>query len=160
MTIIQNNLSAILRIYNNHREIHTETLDSLCKETYELILTAFPWANITPTLHKLLSHCTELIRDCNDGYGLKEYSEEEVEACNKLIRRSREHFARKNSFTTNVKDVFIRLVGQSDPLLSSYRRTLVCKSCGEIGHTWNRKCKGDQKLHINELALVYLKIPI
>ena len=23
---------------------------------------------------KLLAHCTELIRDCNDGYGSKEYS--------------------------------------------------------------------------------------
>ena len=28
ITIIQNNLSAILRIYNSHREIHTDTLDS------------------------------------------------------------------------------------------------------------------------------------
>ena len=32
------------------------------------LLTAFTRANITPTLHKLLAHCTELIRDCNDGY--------------------------------------------------------------------------------------------
>ena len=86
---------ALLRIYNSSHEIDTEKLETLAKETYELIITAFPWANITP-LHRLLAHCTELIRDCNDGYGLKEYSEEAVEACNKLIRRFREQLSRKN----------------------------------------------------------------
>ena len=90
LVLIQNNLSAILRIYNSSHEIDTEKLETLAKETYELIITTFPWANITP-LHKLLAHCTELIRDCNDGYGLKECLEEAVEACNKLIRRFREH---------------------------------------------------------------------
>ena len=34
-------------------------------------MTAFPWANITPSLHKLLAHCIELIRDCDEAYGLK-----------------------------------------------------------------------------------------
>ena len=55
---------------------------------------AFPWANITHTLHKLLAHCTELIRNCNDGFGLKEISEEAIEACNKLIRKYRANLAR------------------------------------------------------------------
>ena len=34
---------------------------------------------------KLLAHCIELILDCSDCYGSKEYSEEAVEACDKLI---------------------------------------------------------------------------
>ena len=70
--------------------------------------------------HKILAHCTELIRDCNDGYGLKEYSEEAVEACNKLIRRYREHLSRKYSVSLNIRDVFVRILGQSDPLFSSF----------------------------------------
>ena len=86
---------------------------------------------MTPSLHKLLAHCTELIRDCNDGYGLKEYSEEAIGSCNKLIRRYREHLSRKNSFTPSIKYVFTRLLCQSDPLLSSYRRILICKHCGK-----------------------------
>ena len=48
----------------------TEKMDVLCKQTYVLILTAFPWASIIPSLHNILAHSTELIRDCNDGYGL------------------------------------------------------------------------------------------
>ena len=96
---IQNNLFAILRTFSCSREINTDALDIICRETYEFILLQFPWANITPSLHKLLAHCTELIRDCNDGYGLKDFSEEAVESCNKLIRRYREHLARKKFYT-------------------------------------------------------------
>ena len=154
ISVIQNNLSAILRIYNCSHEIQTDKLESLSKETYELILTSFPWANITPSLHKLLAHCTELIRECNNGYGLKEYSEEALESCNKLIRRFREHLSRKNSFTSNIRDVFTRLLSQSDPVLSSYRRTLVCKTCGEIGHIRNEKCKGKRMPSLDQEQLV------
>ena len=53
-----------------------------------------------------LSACTELIRDCNDGIVLKEFSEEAVEACNKLIRRYREHLSRKNSFSLHQRRVY------------------------------------------------------
>ena len=119
------NRSVILRVFNSSQEVESEKMDVLCKQTYELILTAFPWASIPPSLHKILAHSTELIRDCNDGNGQKEYSEEAVEACNKLIRRYREHLSRKNSFSLNIRDVFVRLLSQSDPLFSSYRRVLV-----------------------------------
>ena len=46
LVLIQNNLSEILRIYNSSHEIDTEKLETLAKETYELIITTFPWACI------------------------------------------------------------------------------------------------------------------
>ena len=140
ISIVHSNISAILRVYNSSQAVETEILDALCKDTYELIVVTFPWANITPTLHKLLAHCTELIHDCNQGYGLKEYSEEAVEACNKLIRKYRDHLARKSSFSLNVRDIFIRLLCQSDPILRSLRRTLICSNCGELGHSCRTNC--------------------
>ena len=45
-------ISAILRIFNSDRKVNTNELGKLCKGTYLLILESFPWANITPTLHK------------------------------------------------------------------------------------------------------------
>ena len=148
------NLSVILRIFNSNQEVETDKLDILCKQTYELILTTFPWASITPSLHKILAHCTELIRDCNGGYGLKEYSEEGLEACNKLIRRYRKHLSRRNSFSLNIRDVFVRLLSQSDPLFSSYRKVLVCKHCGEIGHIRREKCKGNEEALVDQEKLL------
>ena len=80
--LIHLNLSSILRVFNCGQAIDTDKLDNICKYTYEFIVVEFPWVNVTPSLHKLLEHCVELIQSCNDGYGMKQYSEEALEACN------------------------------------------------------------------------------
>ena len=92
------------------------------------------------TLHKLLAHSEELIRDTNSGYGLKSFSEEGTESCNELIRKYRENLSRKSSFEGNIIDVFVRLVSQSDPVLIGYRKNLFCERCGQSGHTMRTKC--------------------
>ncbi|KAI6658910.1 hypothetical protein LOD99_10903 [Oopsacas minuta] len=114
-------------------------------------------ANVTPSLHRLLAHSTELIRDCNGGFGLKNFSEEAVEACNKLIRIYREHLARKMSFTTNSRDIFVHRLSQSDPVLIGFRNVLKRKECEGIGHTCRLKCTNllhqtiDQDILFNSL---------
>ena len=72
-----------------------------------------------------------------------------MEACNKLIRKYREHLARKISFTANCKDIFVSLLSQSDPILQKYIPLLQCKECGEIGHTCRLKC-GNRQSFPNE----------
>ena len=99
----------------------TERLGEICRETYQCILTNFSWVHITPTLHKLLPHAPQIISDYNEGFGLEDLSEEGIEACNKLIRRYRERLSRKFSLEDNIKDVFVRLISQSDPIQKSYR---------------------------------------
>ena len=84
----------------------------MCSDTYELIIDTFPWARITPTLHKVLAHSAQLIEDYNGGRGLRSLSEEGLKACHKHIRRYREQLARKFSFKTNIQDIFIRLLSQ------------------------------------------------
>ena len=115
----------------------TVELGKVCKDTYLLILESFPWASITPTLHKLLAHSEELIRESSSGFGLREFSEEGTEAWNKLVRKYRETLARKE---TNIMDIFVRLASQSDPVSVSYRRCLICERCGQSGHSSRSKC--------------------
>ena len=88
-------LSAILKIFNSNQLVNTSDFGNLCKETYLLVLDSFLWASITPTLCKLLAHSEELIRESNSGYGLKCFSEEGTESCNKLVPRYREICQRK-----------------------------------------------------------------
>ena len=145
---VHTQLSAILRIFNSSQLINTADLGKLCKETYLLVLDSFPWASITPTLHKLLAHSEELIRDSNSGYGLKSLSEEGTESCNKLFRKYRENLSRKNNFESNIIDIFVRLSSQSDPVLVSYRRNLFCARCGQSGHTERMKCKIESQQNI------------
>ena len=63
------------------------------------------------------------------------FSEEGSEACNKLIRKYKEHLARKTSFEDNISDIFIRLAPESDPGLLEIRSKFRSKRCGEEGHT-------------------------
>ena len=137
---IHTQLSAILRIVNSDREINTQEFGILCTNTYLFILDYFPWASITPMLHKLLAHSEEILREVNNGCGLKSFSEEGSEACNKLLRKYRENLARKTSFADNTTDIFVRFASESDPVLLTYRSTLFCSKCGEYGHTKRAKC--------------------
>ncbi|KAI6656124.1 hypothetical protein LOD99_1457 [Oopsacas minuta] len=68
-------------------------------------------------MYKLLAHAASIISDYNDGYGLEQLSEEGLESSNKLLRRFRERLSRKFSFEENLKDVFSRIICQSDPIL-------------------------------------------
>ena len=140
-------MSAILRIINSDRKIYTENFGDLCTNTYLLILDSFPWVGITPTLHRVLAHSEEILKDLNFGHGLKCFSEEGSEACNKLIRKYRENLARKCSFEDNVVDIFVRLASESDPVLNQFRSKLVCERCGEHGHTKRAKCFTNTSLH-------------
>ena len=45
---------------------------------------------------------------------MKAFSEEGLESCNKYIRRYREILARKTNFEDNIRDVFVRLLCQSN----------------------------------------------
>ncbi|KAI6650612.1 hypothetical protein LOD99_7662 [Oopsacas minuta] len=74
---LHNNLSVLLRIFNCNHTVDTDKLNSLCKDTYESILSNFPWTNVTPSLHRILAHSTELIPDCNGGFGLKNFSKKQ-----------------------------------------------------------------------------------
>ena len=86
------------------------------------MLDSFPWASITPTLHKLLEHSEQLIRETNSDYGFKSFSEEGTESCHKFIRNYRENLSRKNSFESKIIDIFVSLASQSDAVLVGYRR--------------------------------------
>ena len=104
-TTLHTNLAVILRIYNSDKIINEESFEIICKDTYQLILDHYPWANVTPTLHKILAHSVELMVRYNEGRGMKAFSEEGLESCNKYIRRYREILARKTNFEDNIRDV-------------------------------------------------------
>ncbi|KAI6659522.1 hypothetical protein LOD99_14447 [Oopsacas minuta] len=151
---IHTQASAIFRVFNSSHKANILELGKLCKDTYLVILGSFPWASMTPTLHKLLAHFEELIRESNSSYGLKAFSEEGTESCNKLVRKYRENLARKVSFETKIIDIFVRLTSQSDPTLVNYRRILTCERCGQSEHTTRSKCcntMNNQKTSIRTL---------
>ena len=64
----------------------------LTTEISLLIVKKLPWVEITPTLHGLLHHSSELIH-LNGGWSLGTLSEEALESINKYVRRYLEQYA-------------------------------------------------------------------
>ena len=138
-------LGAILRIYNSSKRVNTEELANVCSNTYLSILREFPWANISPTLHKLLPHAPEIISKLNEGHGLEHLSEEGLEASNKYVRRYRDRLARKFSFEENLKDIFVRMISHSDPILLTNRKFAIRKPPS------SQELKSNQDIFVNTL---------
>jgi hypothetical protein len=101
--------SIILRVVSSkERQIDSDSFEQYCNETYSFLAESFPWASIPTSVHRLLGHSAEKIR-LNSDFGLGKYSEEGLEALHKLVRRFREHCARKNSLEANLQDTFMHL---------------------------------------------------
>ena len=80
--------TAVKVINSQKRKVNIEKLRDLTKDVNLKIVEHFPWAIISPSVHRILGHAWERIQ-YNDGYGLGNVREEGLEALNKWIRRFR-----------------------------------------------------------------------
>ena len=117
-------LSAAVKIINSQkRRVNTEKLRELTLEVYLKIVQCFPWAVISPSVHRILAHGWEVIQ-LNQGFGLGDLSEEGLEALNKLIREMRCHGSRKDSTVNNFTDTFNHLWDRSRPTIVEMEREI------------------------------------
>ena len=84
VTEIHTYLGAISRVYNSGMQIDTEELSGVCRKIYLLGLNTFPWVNISPKLHKVLAHSSDIISTLNNGLGLEMLSEEGLESSEQI----------------------------------------------------------------------------
>ena len=142
------NCSVILRIINSNEKVNVEEFELLCRKTNLILIDHFSFMNITPTVHAVLAHSPDIIRN-NKGIGLNCHSEEGSEGAHKVIRHVREHGARKMTLELNLKDTFRKMWFMSDPTIRSMKRKLICSHCEEVGHTV-RSCPEVKQVGKNE----------
>ena len=141
-----------IRVYTGKDEVRVQKYKDFCLDTYMLILSNFnndkdkKWIQIRPTVHSLLAHTWELIKE-NKETGLGEYTEGPLENNNKFLRFNRQFLARKFSQKANLTDCLTRAWNISDPLVRAIEPMKLCNSCGKTGHyTVSCHLKGvDQK---------------
>ena len=100
--------------------INLDRYSTECQKLYLMFLTELWSVNITPTLHKLLAHATDIF-EANDGYGLKKLLEEGPETVNKHVRQFRTNLARERNQQCNLTDVLNWLWIGRDPMIYSVR---------------------------------------
>ena len=117
-------LCAAVKVINSQKRlINTDKLRELTKEVNVKIVQCFPWAAISPSVHRILAHSWQVI-EMNGGYGLGDMSEEGLEALNKLIREMRNHGSRKDSTVHNFTDTFNHLWDRSRPTIVEMDREI------------------------------------
>ncbi len=115
-------LCAIIRVLNSqHRAINLNHYHQLCSSVDLKIVETFPWAVLSPSLHRVLAHSWERV-EMNELKGLGSESEEGSEAQNKFIWYMRIHGARKTSTEDNFHDTWSRLWRRSSPLVINLDR--------------------------------------
>lgn len=111
------NLQTILISLASQLPLDIVKFERLCNETAELYVEKYFWAPMTPTLHKILIHGADIVRNMPLPVG--QMSEEAAEARNKILREYRLRHSRRSSRLNNLTDVFHRLLDSSDPVVSS-----------------------------------------
>jgi hypothetical protein len=115
-------LSAIIRVLNSqHQTINLSRYKDLCTSVHLKICENFPWAVISPSIHRVLAHSWEKI-ELNEMKGLGCESEEALESQNKFVRYLRAHGARKTSTEENFQDTWNHLWRRSSPIVTELDR--------------------------------------
>lgn len=111
--------SVILNTLNCSYKINASRFGQYAYETAEMIIELYPWYPMSPTVHKILMHSEEVIKNFLLPIGM--LGEDAQESQHKDLRYYREHNTRKISrYHTNL-DLFHTLLLSSDPLISSIR---------------------------------------
>lgn len=77
----------------------------------------YGWFNFSPTVHKILIHGQEFMKNSIPPVGV--LSEEPLEGGHKDFKSFRTNYSRKNSRIDNMTDIFNRLMITSDPFVVS-----------------------------------------
>jgi hypothetical protein len=94
------------------------------------LVSTFPWAPVTPSMHKIYAHAAESIEE-NDNFSLGQLSEGPLEAQHKNLRRISAQNARTTSVKDNLVDTFNKMWYRSDYVIRSHRPQ-VCERVSEI----------------------------
>lgn len=103
------------------RDIDPEKFSKFALETYNHFVKQYPWFKMPSSVHKILLHGADVIK--NNIMAIGKLTEEASEARNKDFRRYREHNTRKHSRVESNRDLLNALLVSSDPLLSNMRPT-------------------------------------
>ena len=98
-------LNVINRVMSSDSVVKIMAFRSYCLDTYTMILTNFPTASVSETLHRLLSHTWEFMI-LNENCGLLRSGEGGSESMHHVERTNRQYGSRKVSLMKGNEDTF------------------------------------------------------
>lgn len=111
--------SSILKAMSSGYNINPSKFRDYALDTAKLLIEKYPWYYLPPSVHKVLLHAPEIIKNCL--VSIRELSEEAAEAKNKDIKLFRMRHTRKISRVLTNTDLLNRLLLSSDPFITGQR---------------------------------------
>lgn len=119
-------VNIILMAVNSKQNINGSKFGVYAEEISKLLVTLYPWKDMTPTVHKVLCHGKIIIE--SNILPLGELTEEAQEARNRDFKHVQLFSSRKCSRQSQNEDIFNYLLLSSDPVLSSMRKRWICNN--------------------------------
>lgn len=112
--------AVLLQALSSNKAIDARKFGLFAKETAELYVSKYSWYYMPVTVHKILIHGEDIIKNALVPIG--QLSEEAQEARNKDFRKFRETRSRKINRKSTNEDILNNLLISSDPLITHLRR--------------------------------------
>lgn len=109
------NFRSILIGVSSHFPLNPDSFEKFCHSTAELFVKLYPWFYMPSSVHKILIHGGQIIRNSTLPLGM--LGEEGSESRNKDYKRIRLHHTRKFNRKVTMEDMFFRLIDMSDPII-------------------------------------------
>ena len=117
-------VNTILMALNSKHKINGNRFGEYTSEISKLLVSLYPWRELTPTVHKVLCHGQIIIE--SNILPLGELTEEAQEARNRDFKHVQLFSSRKCSRQSQNEDIFNSLLLSSDPVLSTMRKRWIC----------------------------------
>ena len=127
------------RVAASKQKVKVLDLLHFSQDYHIFVVTSWPWVLMGESFHRLIDHLWELVL-LNKNYGLANQSEQSLESSHKVEKSDREYLSHKINLLDNLTDVFIHKWSSSDPVLRSFDRQPICKTCDKKNSHWTVSC--------------------
>lgn len=110
------NISTVITAFRCKQNLELDKVQILCSETYRLYFELYPWARMSPTVHKILKHGVDIAKQFPMPMAF--FSEDANETSHKYYRSNFKNHARQYKRSARLLDVFNRQMYRSDPKVS------------------------------------------
>ena len=112
-------ITNVWTLFRSFKTVDAEKVKHYCDKVTEMYYKLFPWSQMPPSMHKLLSHGYMYIENLPANMGPGMFNEEPLESLHKTLKKFVQTRSCQMSRKRMITDVFKRQLDISDPQINN-----------------------------------------